>query len=82
MTTQAVEVGAAVTYTERFGGNKYARPSTSVKFGTVVEIGTGPNEGRVRVLWDRWEITVVGCDLRVKKDGKRTWMRIDRLDVA
>lgn len=46
-----------------------------MKFGNVVEIGAGDNEGRIRVRWDFW-LYESGYK---KQDGKRTWVKSSRL---
>jgi hypothetical protein len=48
----------------------------SSRYGVVVEIGTGRNAGRLRIRWSHSE-----WNGNVRQDGKRTWMRADRVQV-
>jgi hypothetical protein len=69
MTTETLTVGTKVEYPETYKGAKW------VKIGEVVEVG---ELDRVRVRWSHW-LYEGG---HIKQDGKRTWVRSDRLKVS
>jgi hypothetical protein len=67
-----IEVGTAVRLIEN------SRDYTFTRFGSVVEIGTGRNEGRTRVKWSHGE----GSNGYRREDGKRTWIKTERLTIG
>ncbi len=52
---------------------------TSKRYGKVCEIGTGLNEGRLRIKWEYCEVVETGYHAT---DTKRTWIKSDRLAVV
>jgi len=74
-----MNIGDNVTYTENITATKWRGAFTSTRHGTVVEIGTGHNAGRIRVLWHK----ATRSDIPdVKELKKRTWMKAARLVVV
>lgn len=69
-------VGTAVIREETYHGHKWS------KIGTVVEIGTRRNAGRVRVLWSKRFGT---CDDGTSYEHvyrKRTWVSVSTIRVT
>lgn len=77
--TEVVFTETVTTITDYAPGRVIKGKFTSHKHGTVVEVGTGSNEGRVRVRWSHCEWTNRDGTPGRREDGKRTWMKVSRL---
>jgi hypothetical protein len=72
-------VGTSVKFRENSSGKRYGgNDSWLEKIGVIVEVGTGANEGRVRVKWSH----SISSDGSKREDGKRTWFQSKRLTVV